>query len=162
MTGKTHIIGGIALGTLYSMKTGLLPEATAITTGLAVIGALFPDIDQPQSKLGRVIPFISIPIYKIFGHRGILHAPLLYLILGFLGLKFYNEYSFYIIAMLIGVFSHLALDLLNPMGIPLFYPCKKKINIFSIYTGSAGETIIAILMIIITTLYASESLNLIG
>ena len=42
--------------------------------GLAVAGPLSPDIDHPKSWVGRRMKLISIPISKLFGHRGITHS----------------------------------------------------------------------------------------
>ena len=70
MMGKTHKVGGAVSG--FSLLT--LAQVTSITInpifgGLPflagnIIGALLPDIDQRKSTIGRLLWFISFPIWK--------------------------------------------------------------------------------------------------
>ncbi|HAS90930.1 MAG TPA: hypothetical protein DCS12_01285 [Clostridiales bacterium] len=162
MTGKTHVLGGIALGAIYSLNKNLGINETIAVTVISAAGSLLPDIDSSNSKFGRTIPFVSIPISKIFGHRGLFHWPIFYLILGALALNFYGQYSFYIYPTLIGIFSHLILDILNPLGIPLLSPGSKKVNLLNIYTGSMSENVLAVIMVIATiTVIANNYLNIV-
>ena len=77
MTGRTHILGGVTAGLIYT--TFFMPENMLLFGGtvvLSTIGGLMPDIDHPSSKAGRKEGIFSTIINKIFGHRGFLHTPL--------------------------------------------------------------------------------------
>jgi len=47
---------------------------------IAILGSLMPDIDMPKSTIGRLIPFISVPLERRFGHRTITHSLIGWLI----------------------------------------------------------------------------------
>lgn len=49
--------------------------------------------------------------------------------------------------LLLGVLSHLILDMLNPMGIRVFYPVGPRIRLAKIRTGSKGENIVFVMCI---------------
>ena len=74
MMGYTHMACGCALWvgvrTLLPGPPGSLPPELA----LAALGSLLPDIDEPQSLLGRKLGFIAWPIKLVFGHRGFTHS----------------------------------------------------------------------------------------
>lgn len=78
--------------------------------------ALFPDIDEKNSKLGRKIKIIS----KIFSHRGILHSifPIILLFLLF----YHFNYSIIAYGILVGYLSHLLIDSLTLQGINFLHP----------------------------------------
>ena len=112
MMGKTHKVGGAVSG--FSLLT--LAQVTSITInpifgGLPflagnIIGALLPDIDQRKSTIGRLLWFISFPIWIIqsilnyflrnsksplakaikgtVNHRGFAHWPIHYIIGAFI------------------------------------------------------------------------------
>ncbi len=142
MMGRTHLAAGVTIGTVMTMMINEPFETEAIILGCASIGSLLPDIDIGNSKLGRLILPISIPLNLIFGHRGFIHSPVLYLALSAIGLTFLPDKKLYILAALIGVISHLILDMLNPEGIPLLYPISKKHYSFAgIKTGSIWESL---------------------
>lgn len=68
MMGKTHKAGGLLAGVLVSnmyfsndlVTAGI--QIGALLTG-SVIGSLLPDIDKKESTIGRILWFISWPIY---------------------------------------------------------------------------------------------------
>lgn len=87
MNKTTHIVGGACAGVITStivvsniasvdriMLSGVL-------IGSSIWGSLLPDIDHPESTFGKKIPIISNLISATGGHRGITHAPLLYMLL---------------------------------------------------------------------------------
>ena len=96
----------------------------------------------------------------MFTHRGIFHAPLFWLAL-FLPLFIFAipaiEYEFaklvvasLLFGLLLGIALHLFADMLNPTGIPLLMPfCNKKFRLARIVTGSGGELLFKLVMIII-------------
>lgn len=126
MEGKTHIVGGLAAGVGYSVIFGV-DDTTPFLFG-CMVGSLIPDIDHPQGKLGRVLPFISHPISSIFGHRTLTHS-LLFLVGTWLLFLFTNFSGALEMGILIGIASHIILDSVTKDGVKLFYPFDIDFNI---------------------------------
>lgn len=126
-------------------------EAQIIVFFYSVLfGALLPDIDEPESRIGRMAPrFISEAIKAVFEHRGITHTLpfiLLFLIASVMTVG-YIKIVFFGIAL--GVMSHIIGDMLTKGGINnFFYPFTKNIKTallpkcFRFYTNSLFERII--------------------
>ena len=91
MRGSVHASLGLAVGITNSIlvtnelsKLNYINENnfTKIFIGgitLTILGSLFPDIDYPNSILGKKFKPISLLINKIFGHRKFFHSGILYL-----------------------------------------------------------------------------------
>lgn len=144
---RTHIIGGIALAA--AMGPVVAPQMGTemmLYYGVAAIGAILPDIDHPKGWLSQKIPLLHYP-FKVFGHRGATHSLLAALIIfGVMGAIFGG--SVITMGITIGYVSHILLDLLNPRGVPLFYPItKEKYKIARIHTGEWGEYVVGGLLI---------------
>ncbi|MCP6617940.1 metal-dependent hydrolase, partial [Klebsiella pneumoniae] len=75
MMAGSHIALGAAAWLVAAPKFGL-PAVDAASLGLAVLGALLPDIDHPKSWVGKRTRPVSNVIGWIFGHRGITHSAL--------------------------------------------------------------------------------------
>ena len=162
MMFRTHEIGGMVACTAAMpllINSGIIPEPDVLVYGLffagGAMGAMFPDIDSPTSKIRRGIRkvFTGDPSTekRVINHRREPHMPLIWAVIFALCLfVFSNVFAeTFIWGMMIGVASHLFLDMLNPAGIPLFGPFKrKKINILPIKTNSWGENIIAVLLVL--------------
>lgn len=166
MNNRTHKIGGVCAGLIastmmFSNNLGLegIVSATLIVSS-SVIGSTAPDIDHPESKVGRkpLLKPISKIISKCFGHRTITHslvtAVLLFICLLSSTLLFTGVlnyvYSNIVVGFCIGWISHLILDLLTVKGIPLFYPfVKKKYRILKFKTNR-DEEFVSILTIFFT------------
>ncbi len=142
MKWHTHLAGGLASGALLSSSPAII-----IVSG---ISALLPDIDKFNSKMGRAAPFLSIPISIIFGHRGFLHSLLATGLVYLLVLKLLPAYA---LAVLAGYLSHLFLDCLTPLGVPLLWPIPFRFRIPVIRTGSILE---AVLFVFIVFLFVKE------
>lgn len=161
MMFRTHEIGGLVACTAAMpllINSGIMPEPDVLTYGLffagGAMGAMFPDIDSPTSKIRRGIRklFTGDPSTekRVINHRREPHMPLIWAVIFAICLFVISNplAETFIWGMIIGVASHLFLDMLNPAGIPLFGPFKrKKINILPIKTNSWGENIIAILLV---------------
>lgn len=144
MNAKEHGIAGICAGVatcliidkyginqaIPSMETIYTAGSYAAIVASSYIGAFFPDIDQPNSTVGRKVKPISILINKLFGHRGLLHFPLFVaLMIGTMYWcnQFIPEYARYIyklacIGLCSGYVSHIILDMFNPAGVRLLGP----------------------------------------
>ncbi len=150
MIGKTHMAGGLlsGLACCHTINLGLLPFVSsepltvseiALFTGIAIFGSLVPDIDTRTSKMGRKAGAVSSIISVSFGHRTLFHSPLFVLLVCLLGIMFIPQQKVYIAALVVGMLSHLLLDMLNRKGIPLLWPLPKKYHIASVQTGSITD-----------------------
>ncbi len=122
---------------------------------VAILGSIFPDIDEPNSYIGRRFYIISKIFKKIFGHRGFTHSLfglVVFVLLFYLFIFFFFSnfiiYPYFIILFFgIGYLSHLIGDFITSNGIPLLYPFYNKrfsLSLFS--TGSAGEDLFRIFL----------------
>lgn len=150
MTGKTHMLGGIAFGATSALiaKTVAPDIISNVQLGAIVmgstVGSLIPDIDHPSSLISRKIPPVAF-LYRIvaaidklvakllhssysMGHRGITHSMIPVTTLLALLCFFGNQLQiFYLLfGLLIGCYSHIAFDMLNPSGVPILLPISKK------------------------------------
>ncbi|WP_056938432.1 metal-dependent hydrolase [Ligilactobacillus hayakitensis] len=73
MQAKTHIITTFSAGIPTML---LVDELSVVNMGALFIGSLLPDIDHPQSYLGRRHKIVSNVTNKAMGHRGITHSLL--------------------------------------------------------------------------------------
>jgi len=138
MTGKTHIVGGICAGLLFSEIASISLGDTAICVSLAANAALLPDIDTATSTISKNTEPLS-RVFCLFGHRTIFHAPLFYVLLyGFLSRNFLMD-ELWISSIMVGIASHLILDMANKKGIPLLFPFPTRFHILSWPNGGKGE-----------------------
>jgi len=155
MVGKTHIVGGLALASLLSLslyKTEFIDEENLIVQQATLLassglGALLPDIDHKNSSVSHQAPLVSFFVRLFFTHRGFLHSPLCMLLLTaacyVVAKAVGSEIGYWIgEGVVIGYASHLLLDSLNPTGIPLFYPYKKKFSFGRVKTGGFMENMV--------------------
>lgn len=169
MNNKTHKIGGVCSGVVASTLLfssnfsveGMVSSALIISG--ATIGSISPDIDHPNSKVGRqfLLKPISLFISKVFGHRTITHSVVMSIFMTLCLLAstslftsvFNFIYSNLIIGFCIGWFSHLLLDYTTVKGIPIFYPfIKKRYRILKFKTDK-DEELVSILVMLITGVF---------
>ena len=167
MTYRTHVAGALAAG-FGTIALTTIPELNLhidsvyqhlLVFACSVVGGLFPDIDLQTSTVGQKVKYLSRLINKIFGHRTLFHAPLLYIAIYFVLTIYFPKYQMYILAWSLGVASHLILDMLNPTGIPLFYPFQRKIRIAKIRTSGEGENVVYFLLGILDGYLISQSIQ---
>ena len=124
MISVTHISFGVLLTEFILTSLGIEPNTT--TLALSGIGSLLPDIDTPKSALGRIFPFSKIIEHK-YGHRQITHSWIFIVIAIVLFSPFILFLGFLKYAgIIIGVISHIMIDMANPSGVPLFYPSPSR------------------------------------
>ena len=129
----------------YLCGYGKMPASIyfSIAFGLFLLGSLLPDIDSPNSILGK---WIHLP----FGHRTWLHS--FWFLLPFLILSAVYPIAFYVA---LGIFIHLLLDSVSYMGVCWFKPVSgyrkygdakiKKGHRFKLYrNGSRAETFLVV------------------
>jgi Predicted membrane-bound metal-dependent hydrolases len=112
MNAKTHFLSGVI--------AGYLAETTwkgALVGGFA---ALLPDIDEPKSYIGRLVPFLSVPMRAFVSHRTLTHSLLFVLAAGAI---FSSIDQAIAIACIAGLVAHIIGDLLTGR-VQLFWPFK--------------------------------------
>lgn len=150
MTGKTHLMGGIASTVALTAFTAYDP-ALLILSG--AIGSLLPDICHSGSKIGRRFPFLSKIINTIFGHRTFTHSLLFLLFIGFL-ISIITDSKTVLIGMTTGIASHFILDAATKKGIKLLYPLSITVRFpFTTKTGGMVESIVFLALTILTIYY---------
>jgi inner membrane protein len=145
MTGRTHDLG--AFTTLVAIFVYLpnLPEMSLPTAlvafGANFVGGLFPDIDQPTSDFWdnfRFGPFIAkVVCPALGGHRHISHSLLGLFLVGWGSKLFLQLLSSVVLidmhivwwCFMIGVVSHILMDMPTKDGVPLLWPLKWKFGI---------------------------------
>lgn len=143
MTAPTHIA--------FAAACALLAGAESRTViALCAGGALLPDIDHPQSAIGRVFFFLSYPLNKFFGHRGFIHSLVLWMPFAALGWLWQP-----LAWLALGAISHVVIDSWNLSGVRMLYPLTEKTFVlaaknYRIGTASRGEFILMFVLIFIT------------
>jgi hypothetical protein len=106
----THLVTGQTAFLLASVATGHPPTLTE--AAVALLAAALPDLDSWHSYTGRLVPFISLPLENLFGHRTLIHSLLAQAGIGALA---YVSLPFgYFLAILSGWVSHSLADMLTP------------------------------------------------
>lgn len=137
MTAKSHTMSAMLVG-LYPVLSGYVPlEYSKFYLIGLIIGSLWPDLDEPESYLGRRVYIISLFLSIFTKHRGITHtviALVIYAIVAYV-LYLYREtfnistsaVIFSSIGFLLGNFIHILGDMCTKEGgIALLYPISKK------------------------------------
>ena len=140
MKWKTHLAGGAVAGavTLAAALNGDfgLPAppfyVLPLAAGAAALGSLFPDIDNRKSKAGQAAGLISSIVNYLWGHRTLFHSPVLYFLLFFYARDYIGVFLPVMFGFMAGALSHIALDMMNEKGIPLFYPLPGNYHISKI------------------------------
>jgi inner membrane protein len=178
MTARTHDLAAItALGlTVLVAPVHTLTLSTALVAILAnQIGGIVPDIDQPTAPFWRNLPvgrIVGKIIDKLIGgHRFISHSLLGLALFGLLAnllLRFLHPIMPHVTiqlvwyAFLIGVASHLVMDLLTKEGIPLLLPIPIKfgfppLKALRITTGKHAEMLIVFPALLIADIWLCAS-----
>lgn len=142
MMAKSHVVVGaaawIAAAPLLHLAPLDLPDL-----GLAIAGALLPDIDHPQSWIGRRARPVSTVLARVLGHRGVTHS--LVAVVGLVALLLWaGQRRGAVSALAIGYLSHLAADMLTPRGLRLAWPLRQTWGVPVCRTGSPAEAMIVL------------------
>lgn len=145
MTGRTHDLAAITSLGVISILAG--PSTLTLSTVLIAIfsnlvGGIAPDIDQPTAPFWRNLPVGNI-FGKLFskmsgGHRFLTHS-----IIGVVGIGYLAKLLLIFLspimgsvdadivwwAFMIGVASHLFMDMFTKEGVPLLLPIPVKFGI---------------------------------
>ncbi|AWK14432.1 metal-dependent hydrolase [Candidatus Fukatsuia symbiotica] len=169
MTGEGHLIFSVAC-VVFAQKARLTPELAQgdwwHIIPAALLASLLPDIDHPSSILGQRLRWISLPMARLFGHRGFTHSLLA--IIGGMVL-FRSDISAHwffppdvLHAMIIGYFSHLLADMLTPAGVPLLWPCRWRfcIPLLNTSKNNQSERVFCILLLGCALFWQSDTVTL--
>jgi inner membrane protein len=140
MTVGTHAAFAGAVALLCGASPSSLP--------LLALGSALPDIDHPQSFLGRIFFFLSIPLNKRFGHRKTIHGYPLWGLVTVLGV-FWDP----LLWLGLGAISHLYLDSFNLKGVQALMPFSEKVLVlfdrkYRIVAGSRKELVLLSVLLV--------------
>ena len=141
MMFRTHIVFSLLAGLLVM---NFFEFNKYLFIAIVLIFGAMPDMDHPNSKLGRKIKILSRPIKFIFGHRKLLHS------LAFLApicLFFWIFFNDWWIPVAVGYVSHLIADGLTKQGINFIYPLKRFSIKGPVETGGILEVILFYLVL---------------
>lgn len=119
MEWSTHMLSGVVAG--YVVTGG--DYRGAIVGGIA---GVIPDIDEPNSKFGKILFPISYPLNNLVGHRTLTHSLLFAICLGLIFFVFTSPWIAY--AVTAGIISHSIGDMLTGK-VKFLYPLNKSIGI---------------------------------
>lgn len=156
MTVQTHVSFALMAGAALWFPISNIEHSGAMDftmyMGAVAVGSVFPDIDEPESYIGRKTIILSNIIKKLFGHRGMTHsfifALLVFMTLYIANMIYFDEkYTYFVYGFSIGWVMHSVGDMFTIGGVPIFLPFKKKKyhilpKMMRIYTGSFTERII--------------------
>ncbi|MEQ6354075.1 metal-dependent hydrolase [Lysinibacillus sp. M3] len=153
MQGNTHIIGGITASLAFAQISNDNP---LVLVGAGVIGALLPDICHGGSKIGRKLPIISKIVNTMFGHRSFTHSLLFLFLVGML-LHTFIPYKAISLGILLGMASHILLDMGTKKGVKLFFPVSISVRLpITTKTGSKAEKVVFMLLTILSVFFSYE------
>ena len=115
MMFKTHIVFGFLMGLLFLDVFNVSNKILFMT--VAVIAAAIPDIDHPDSAVGKKVKIIGF----LFKHRGFFHSILAAGIFS-LGINYIFRNYAITIAFVIGYVSHILIDMLTHAGVMPLHP----------------------------------------
>lgn len=117
MEWATHALAGFAAGYLVTNDW-----KGAVVGGIA---SIIPDIDEPKSKFGKPLYFISIPINYLFGNRTFTHSLLFVFWMTAITYSFIPSIA---LATMAGISAHILGDMLTGR-VRFLYPLKAKIGV---------------------------------
>ncbi len=138
MTAPTHVAFAVAGGLLFGVS--------GLPLQLLAGGALLPDIDHPQSTIGRLFFFLSVPLNRYCGHRKTIHGFALWGALTLLGLAYFTPLAW----IGAGALSHVLLDCYNVSGVQALMPFSERVCVlfgrnWRMRTGSRNELLVLII-----------------
>ncbi|KMY32879.1 membrane protein [Lysinibacillus xylanilyticus] len=153
MQGNTHIVGGITASLAFAQISNDNP---LVLVGAGVIGALLPDICHGGSKIGRKFPIISKIVNTMFGHRSFTHSLLFLFLIGML-LHTFIPYESISLGILLGMASHIFLDMCTKKGVKLFFPVSISVRLpLTTKTGSKAEKVVFMLLTMLSVFFSYE------
>ena len=147
MLYRTHLLFALVIFMIFILNSTLEPWIKLTFLIILIIGSKLPDIDIPESTIGKETRPVSNILSVFFGHRGFFHSLLFILILSFILFLLKIPYVF-IIALIIGYLSHLFLDSFTKSGINPLWPFNIKLK-GNFKTGRLLENILFLILCIL-------------
>lgn len=170
MRYDTHVVTSVTMAVGLTTVT-TIPLSVPFMAGI-LLGSLFPDIDEPNSFIGKRSFGIAKGVNWMFGHRGFTHSLfavfplfLFYLFLvnphlaGWIAgyqaelwaeALFNPSIAWGWLGFSFGYLFHLVGDFFSKSGIPLFSPISSKRYKIPLYiTGKPSERVVMILTVFI-------------
>jgi inner membrane protein len=151
MMYKTHIASSLAVGAGIANIIAI-PFSIGYVAGLT-LGSLLPDIDEPNSYLGRRSLGISYLIHKKLGHRGLTHSLAAWIVFSVYCCILPNSFT---LGLSMGYLFHIIGDFFSVTSVPLlspFHEYRPQKMLFSYRTGSFTEEIIKITSILVLVIF---------
>ena len=133
MIFKTHVLFACNLILLSEdlnlLQIGDTLEEKLLFMSFVALGSVFPDIDEPQSFIGKKLPVVSHFLSFSFGHRGLTHFCVFPMLIFSVFAWFVPNLDL-LVAFCLGVYLHQVGDMLTNSGIQgYFYPMASERNI---------------------------------
>jgi inner membrane protein len=136
---RTHLAFGLFCGLFFLPETDNFGRLSFLA--VALLGALLPDVDTPESKFGRKAGAFSHFFKFLAGHRGIFHSIFAAMAFSGLVLIFSRTYG---LALFVGYASHLLIDGLTKSGINYLHPLSNfRISGFITTNGLSENLLLA-------------------
>jgi inner membrane protein len=138
---KTHLAFGFLVGMLLLQL--FRPANQILFMALVMFASVLPDIDHPDSKIGKNIKIIGF----LFEHRGFFHSVFALVLFTFPVYYFFKSYTLGF-AVLAGYAAHMIADCITTQGIMPLHPISRiKIRGF-IKTSGFIEYILFIVVVL--------------
>lgn len=121
-----HLFGSllIALGLDYFLLSFTFNETILFYLFIA-LGALLPDMDTPESSIGKYLRPLSDIINIVFGHRKLFHSMLFWTVIYIVVTFMSNGVTVIPTALMIGITLHILGDMIDGT-VPVAYPISRK------------------------------------
>jgi inner membrane protein len=147
--GVERVLGASMQGSAVLSIAAML----AVAVPVGALAALLPDLDEPDSTLGHLLPRWWHRLTP--GHRRCTHSlvavgvvgGLFHLVLGALGVGGF-PLALLTALVVVGMLSHLAADAITDHGIPLLWPWRRHFGLPLFRTGSLFEHGVVLLAVI--------------
>lgn len=151
MRVQTHFAAGLTAGAALAAYMHVPPVQLAPVLAIAAVGSLLPDVDHAGSAPNHALGLAGKVTAAVVSHRSATHSLAFCAVVAAIMFVLHAS-TLYVYAALAGLLSHLALDSLNPRGVPWLWPVGKHISTapLVITTGSAVEKVV-----VLPVLYAS-------
>ena len=145
MLFRTHILLGMAL--FLITKDFFVGGNIVLFLLLVLVGSIFPDIDEPHSKMHQWSGPFGEWVTAWFSHRGLFHALILHL--GLFALMGHFVGLYYARGLFLGYVAHIVGDGITPMGVRIFYPFSDFKFRGPIKVGGALEWILFVVLFVL-------------
>lgn len=165
MNWREHKAGGALFGTVTAvfLTTNQAVEAHPLTVILPVLvssyAAMLPDLDKKGTHASNLMPHLADKLGNL-GHRTLLHSlliPTVNVLLVTIVALICNFFNSLITALILtigyglsmGWYSHLAYDIITPMGCPLLGPfISDRWSIYSLNNNRDGKWVLLVTVIL--------------